>query len=219
MIAVTIICTLVNIVFFVSLLKRKETMDVKPPLSNNLDPSTVLMYSRREVDALVARLNEKITNARAGSCYEYALSPPPYEPHFALTVRDRIVSRNAEVFDDLRKRIEGQSSIRAVVSWGTNDTDKQEQELRLTGEPDAIVSQVVSMIESWAKRTGQTLSLWIEVPLVEPELPTKVEMVYLNALGKPETKDIEDRVAALVEVELATERARIKAGNNARLVN
>lgn len=221
MTAVIITCMLVNVVFLVTLLRYKATMDVEPPSINNIDPapSNVKMYSREEVDALVAQLNEKITNARVSNCYEYALSPPPYEPHFALTVRDRIVSRNAEVFEDLRKRIGGQSSIRAVVSWGTNDRDKQEHELRLTGGPDAIISQVVSMIESWAKHTGRTLSLWVEVLSVEPELPSKIEVVYLTAQGLPETKDLEDRVAALVEVELATERARLKAGNNARMVN
>lgn len=212
LLTVVITCMLVNVVFLVVLLGRKATMDVSPPISNNLDPipPAVLTYSREEVDALIARLNKQITSARTGSCYEYALSPPPYE----LAARDWIFNRNKEVLVDLRKRVEGHTSIRAVVSWESSSASKQERELRLTGDPSTIVSQVVCMIESWARHTGGTLSLWVELPSVEHELPTKVEVVYLNALGKPETKDIEDRVAALVEVELATERAMLKTGKS-----
>ncbi len=220
MIAVTIICTLVNIVFFVSLLKRKETMDVKPPLSNNLDPSTVLMYSRREVDALVARLNKRLCEVKNHDVvYEYALSPPPFELYSSDARRNQITSRNREIFSDLSKKMKGHKSIRAVISWTAYHGSTQERELQLTGEPETIVSQIVSMIESWANFTGGTFSLSVKMPSVEPELPSKIEVVYLNALGKPETEDIEDRVAAMVEVELATERARLKAGNNTRLVN
>lgn len=223
MTTVIITCMLVNVVFFVALLMRKATMDVEPPSINNIDPapSNAKMYSREEVDALVARLNKQLREtAQQGESCEYALSPPPYEVEFQIATRDHILSRNEAVLNDLREKVKGHPSVVVVVSWGATAGAQQTKERRVTGDPETIVSQVVSMIESWAKFMGGHLDLRVTLPASSPrEVPSKVEVVYLNALGKPETEDIENRVAALVEVELANERARLKAGNNARLVN